>query len=58
MLNNANNPQALLMQLAQQNPTIKQAIEISKQYGGDYNKAAEDLAQKNGIDINEILNLI
>lgn len=56
-LRNANNPQAMLTQMAQQNPNIKQLLEIGKQYNGDYNKAFEDIARKNGYNPQDIRNM-
>lgn len=57
-LQNASDPQALLMQMAQSNPLINQAIQIGNQYGGDYNKAVAELSKQNGIDIKEIMRMI
>ena len=58
MIKSAGNPQALLNQLMQTNPNMKQVMEIMQQYGGDANKAFYDIAQKNGINPQEIMDLL
>ena len=58
MVKSSGNPQALLAQLAQTNPNMKQVMEIIRQYGGDANKAFYAIAEQNGIDPQEILNLL
>ena len=58
MVKNAGNPQMMLNQIMQTNPQLGQVMDIIKQYGGDANKAFYDIAQKNGIDPQEILNLL
>lgn len=57
-LRSAQNPLAMLNQMAQGNPMYKQALDIVNQYGGDYNRAFRDLAAKNGYDPNEIMRMI
>ena len=52
------NPQAMLNQLMQTNPAMKQVMEIVQQYGGDTNRAVCDIARKNGIDPQEIMDLL
>ena len=58
MVKSSGNPQALLAQLAQTNPNMKQVMEIIRQYGGDANKAFYAIAEQNGINPNEILDLL
>ena len=58
MVKASGNPQAMLNQIMQANPNMKQAMEIVQQYGGDANKAFYALAEQKGIDPNEILNLL
>ena len=58
MVKSSGNPQALLNQLMQTNPNMKQVMEIIQQYGGDANKAFYALAQQKGIDPQEILDLL
>ena len=58
MIKSSGNPQAMLMQMMQNNPNMKQAMEIVQQYGGDAEKAFYALAEQKGIDPQEILNLL
>lgn len=54
-IKSANNPQALVSQLMANNPQVKQII---NQYGGDPQTAFYKYAEANGIDPNEILNML
>lgn len=56
MIKSANNPQAMVNQLIQNNPNYSKIQEIGKQYNGDYQKAFYEEAKKMGIDPNEFLN--
>ena len=58
MVKSARNPQAMLNQLMQNNPQYRQVTEIIKQNGGDPRRAFYALAQQQGIDPNEILNML
>ena len=58
MVKTAGNPQMMLNQIMQMNPQLKQVMEIVNQYGGDANKAFYDLAEKNGINPQEILDML
>ena len=51
----SNNPQALVNQMMTNNPQVKQII---NQYGGDPQTAFYKYAEANGIDPNEILNML
>ncbi len=48
----------MLMQIARNDPMINQLVQIGNQYGGDYDKALQDLSQKNGINVKEIVNML
>lgn len=52
---NAGNPQAMLMNMAQNNPGIKQAMEVINQSGGDPQKAFYKLAEQKGVNPEDIL---
>lgn len=52
---NAGNPQAMLMNMAQNNPGIKQAMEVINQSGGDPQKAFYALAEQKGVNPEDIL---
>ena len=58
MLNASQNPQAMLNQMMSNNPQMKQVMDVINQYGGDPKQAFYSLAEKNGIDPNEILNMM
>lgn len=55
MFKSMGNPQAMISQMAQNNPQVAQLI---NQAGGDPRKAFYDLANKNGINPDEILNML
>lgn len=58
MLRGKSNPMAALQSMAQTNPQIKQAFDIVQQNGGDMQAAFYKLAEQNGIDPNNVLNMI
>ena len=58
LIRSSGNPQAMLMQMMQNNPNMKQAMEIVQQYGGDAEKAFYALAEQKGINPQEILDLL
>ena len=58
MVRGAQNPQAMLQTLAQQNPQLQQVMTVVQQAGGDPQRAFYALAQQKGIDPNTILNAL
>lgn len=54
----AKNPQTALMGMAQNNPQMKEAVDLIQKSGGDPKKAFYALAQERGVDPNEILNMM
>ena len=58
MVKTAQNPQAMLNQLATNNPNMKQVMDIVNQYDGDISKAFYETAKQKGVDPNEILNML
>ena len=58
MVRTAQNPQLVLNQLATSNPLLKQAMDLTQQYGGDSMKALSETAKQMGIDPNEIMNML
>ena len=58
MIKASGNPQLMLNQIMQTSPQLRHVMEIIQQYGGDANKAFQDIAQKNGINPQEILDLL
>lgn len=58
MVRSAGNPQAMLSQLAASNPAMKQVMDIVNQHGGDPDRAFRTIAEQNGIDPQEIINMM
>ena len=58
MVRNANDPAAALSSLMANNPQYNQALQLIQQSGGDAKKAFYDLAQRNGINPDDILNAL
>ena len=58
MVRSAGNPQAMLNQMMQSNPQMKQAMDLVNQHGGDPKKAFYSLCEQRGVDPNQILNMI
>ena len=58
MLKAAQNPQMLLNQMISTNPKMKEVMDLVNQYGGDPNKALQAVAQQNGIDPKEIMDML
>lgn len=55
MFKSTNNPQALVSRMMSNNPQVQQII---NQYGGDPKTAFYKYAEANGIDPNEVLNML
>jgi len=58
MVQNANNPGAMLNMLAQNNPQLRQAMDFVKQYGNDPKQAFYAACQQRGVDPQEIINTL
>lgn len=58
MVQAAQNPQAMLNQMMQNNPQMQQAMKLINQHGGDAQKAFYSLAQERGVDPQEILRML
>ena len=56
MVQTAQNPQAMLSQMMQSNPQIKQVYDYVQSAGGDPQRAFYKLAEERGINPDEILN--
>lgn len=54
----AGNPALALQQMASSNPMIQQAMQLVQQSGGDGKAAFEKLAKENGIDPNQIMQML
>lgn len=58
IIRGAQNPKAMIQSMVQQNPQMKQVMDLVNQNGGDAKKAFYSMAEQNGIDPNEILNML
>ena len=58
MVRAAQNPQLMLNQLAMKNPLLKQAMDLTQQYGGDSWKAVDDLASQMGMTREDAMNVM
>ena len=58
MVRAAQNPTAMINQLMMNNPNMKQAMDIINQYGGDANRALMEIALQNGINPQEIMDMM
>ena len=58
LVRSAGNPQLMMNQIMQSSPAMKQVMDIVNRYGGDANKAFYEMAKENGIDPQEIINLL
>ena len=57
-LKNSPDPMGAIQSMAGYNPQIKKALDYVNQNGGDMKSAFYKLAEDNGIDANNILNMI
>lgn len=55
MIKGAGNPQAMISSMLQSNPQVTSVI---NQYGGDPKKAFYAMAEKQGVNPNDILNML
>ena len=58
MVKSAGNPQAMMSQLMQNNPQYSQAMKLIQDAGGDAKAAFYSLAQQQGVDPDQILNML
>lgn len=54
----ANDPQAMLYSMMQQNPQVRSVMNLVQQSGGDPKTAFYKLAEQKGVDPEEILNAL
>ena len=57
MVRSAGNPQAMMSQLMQTNPQIRNVMQYVNQNGGDPKRAFYRMAQEKGVDPDEILKM-
>ena len=58
MLKASQNPQMLLNQMVTNNPKLKEVMDLVNQYGGDPNKALEEMAKQYGITAQDVYDLM
>lgn len=54
----ASNPQTMLTEMVNSNPQVKQAMDYVNNNGGDAKAAFYQLAQENGVNPDEIINML
>ena len=57
-MSTAQNPQMVLETMMRNNPQLRQVSQIVQQYNGDAKAAFYALAQRNGVDPNDVLNML
>ena len=58
MLQGTRDPQAMLQAMAQNNPQLKQVMDIVQKHGGDPMTAFQAEARARGMDPNQIMNML
>lgn len=58
LVRSSNNPGVALQMMAQNNPQLKQVMDVVNQSGGDPQKAFYTLCQQRGVDPQQILNAL
>lgn len=57
MIQTAQNPQAMLNQMIQNNPQLKQVMDVINQHGGDIDKAVRTVAEQNGLKPEDVMEM-
>lgn len=57
MVKNSQNPSALLNQMMSNNPNMKQVMDLINQHGGDPEKAFRTVAEQNGFNPDDFINM-
>lgn len=58
MVRSAGNPQAMLQSIAQNNPQMKQVMDIVNQSGGDPKAAFYRMAEEKGVNPDQVLSML
>lgn len=58
LVKNAGNPTAMLQEMVQNNPQMRQVFDIVNQSGGDPKQAFYKLAEQKGIDPEQVLQML
>ena len=57
VIQTAQNPQAMLNQMIQSNPQLKQVMDVINQHGGDIDKAVRTVAEQNGLKPEDVMEM-
>ena len=57
-MKSAKNPKDLMMAMVKQNPQFNQMMQMANQSGKTYEELFYEMANKQGVDPNEILNIL
>ena len=57
VIQTAQNPQAMLNQMIQNNPQLKQVMDVINQHGGDIDKAVRTVAEQNGLKPEDVMEM-
>ena len=58
MVRSSRNPQTMLQNMMNNNPQMKQVMDIVKQSGGDPKTAFYKMAKEKGVDPNSVLSML
>ena len=58
MVQNSQNPQAMLSNLMAQNPQVQNTMQTISQYGGNAQRAFYETCRQRGIDPNQIISML
>lgn len=58
MVRNSGNPQAMFRSLMQNNPQYKQIADVVNQYGGNPKEAFYRVCEQNGINPQDVMNML
>ena len=57
MVKNSQNPTAMMQQMVNNNPNMKQVMDVINQHGGNPEKAFRTIAEQNGFNPDDFINM-
>ena len=57
MVKNSQNPTAMIQQMMNNNPNMKQVMDVINQHGGNIEKAVRTVAEQNGLNPEDVINM-
>ena len=57
MVKNSQNPTAMIQQMMNNNPNLKQVMDVINQHGGNIEKAVRTVAEQNGLNPEDVINM-